>query len=162
MVEIISKAIKNEKGYEIIIGLGNFSIKTIDDLYTVLFQSTPDINFGVAMNDGGSSITRSEGNNQKLEELAKETCFDIKAGHVFVIYMKNAFPIHVLNAIKQIPTIINIFVASSNQIELVLAKTKQGTAVLGAIDGFNAKEKEDKNKRNERKSLLKNIGFYKE
>ena len=120
------------------------------------------IHFGVAMNDGSASLTRSEGNNNKLEELARETCFDLKAGHIFVIYMKNAFPIHVLNAIKQIPTVINIFVASSNPIEIILAKTEQGTAILGAIDGYNAKEKEDLNKKKERKQLLKNIGFFKE
>ena len=104
-------------------------------------------------------LTRVEGNSEELKFLAGKTCKDIAAGHVFVIYMKKAFPIHVTNTILSIPGVVNIYVATSNPLEILTAKTDLGISVVGVVDGPAAKNVEDDKQRQERKDLLKKLGF---
>ncbi len=144
------------EGYELIIGQGNFSLKTVEYLYDAVFASSPDIRFGVAINDGSSSITRFEGNDEELTEVAKNLAKEIGAGHVFVIVFRNAFPVHVINAVKPVPTVVNIFVATGNPIGVVVAEENSMRAVLGVMDGYTSKGYEDVE---ERKQLLKKLGF---
>ena len=151
--------IKNPNTNEIIIGQGNFTIKTIDDFYDVLFGSAQGIEFGVAMNEAKPRLVRATGNNEELKKLAAETALAIGAGHVFVIYLKNAFPIHVLNAIKQMPTVASVLVASSNPLEAVVAETSLGKALLGFVDGSAAEKIENETERQGRKELVKKLGF---
>ena len=94
--------IKLDKGQEVIVGQGNFSLKTTDDIARVMLTSAPNIKVGVAMNDGGMKITRSSGNDEKLEKKAAEICYRIGAGHVFVVILEGAFPVNVLNDLQHV------------------------------------------------------------
>ena len=156
-IKIIS--INNPNTNEIIIGQGNFTVKTIDDFYGVLYSSAGGIEFGVAMNEAKPKLVRATGNNEELKKLASEAALEIGAGHVFVIYMKNAFPLHVLNAIKNMPTVANVLVASSNPLEAIVAETSLGKALLGFVDGSAAEKIENENEKQQRKDLVKKLGF---
>jgi len=151
--------IKNPDTYEIIIGQGNFTVKTIDDFYNVLVSSTPNIDFGVAMNEAKPQITRVEGNNDELKQLASDTAVQIRAGHVFVIYLKNVFPIHCLNAIKNIPTVVNIYAATSNPLQVIITKTDLGNSIVGIVDGKAINRAENRTERQARKDLLQKFGY---
>jgi adenosine/AMP kinase len=149
--------VKNDKNYEFIIGQGNFTIKTIHLLEDALKLSTPNIKFGVAMDEAKPRLTRIEGNDEELKKLAGELALEIGGGHVFVIFMKNAFPIHVLNYIKQIPTVVNIYVATSNKCEVLVEDTSLGSAIIGVVDGESSNAIEDESQRAERERVLKMI-----
>jgi len=152
-------SVENPDTYEIIIGQGNFSIKTVEDLHYALKSAVPNIEFGVAMNEAKPQLTRVEGNEKELKELASKTCKAIGAGHVFVVYMKNAFPIHVINSIISIPGVVHLYVATSNSLEVLTVTTKLGKAIVGVVDGATAKTIETNTQKQERKKLLKGLGF---
>lgn len=160
-VKIKSLKIENPETNEIIIGQGNFTVKTIEDFYDALVGAVPEIEFGVGMNEAKPKLTRVNGNNKELIQRAGETCRNIGAGHVFVIYFKNAFPIHVLNAVKALPTVCSIYCATSNELELIIAETTLGKSVIGVIDGTAAEKIEDKEEEKQRIELLKKLGFRK-
>ena len=151
--------IENPDTYEIIIGQGNFSIKTIDDIYNAVFSSVPGVKFGAAMNEAKPKLTRVVGNDATLKDLAAKTCLKIGAGHVFVVYIKEAFPIHVLNAIKQLPTVANVYVATSNDLQVLVATTDLGRSIIGVVDGSASNAIETEEQRKERRDLVKKIGF---
>lgn len=151
--------IEKEDGVECIIGQGNFSIFTIDDLSMKLKTSVPGIKFGMAMNEAKPKLTRSEGNDKSLKEMAAKNCLKIGAGHVFVIMMKNAFPINVLNTVKGYPAVCSVYGASENPLQVVLGRTDLGTSVIGVVDGTAANKIENEEERKERKELLHKIGY---
>ncbi len=151
--------IEKEDGVECIIGQGNFSIFTIDDLSMKLKTSVPGIKFGMAMNEAKPKLTRSEGNDKSLKEMAAKNCLKIGAGHVFVIMMKNAFPINVLNTVKGYPAVCSVYGASENPLQAVLGRTDLGTSVIGVVDGTAANKIENEEERKERKELLHKIGY---
>ena len=159
MVEIDVIEIKNPNTNEIIIGQGNFSVKTIDDMYTAIISTVPNVKFGVAMNESKPQLTRMNGNDDSLKDLASQTALDIAAGHVFVIYLDGAYPINLLNTIKVIPCVVNIYVATSNPLELLVAKTGLGRAVVGVVDGLHATKKETDEEVQARRDLVKELGF---
>ena len=159
--KIFSFKVDNPEINEIIIGQGNFTVKTIEDLFDALVSAAPKIEFGIGMNEAKPQLTRKKGNNEELEKKASELALEIRAGHVFVIVFKNAFPIHILNAVKALPTVANIFCATSNELELIIAETDLGKAVLGAVDGTSTKAIESKEQEKERLELLKKLGFKK-
>ncbi|MCD6127416.1 MAG: adenosine-specific kinase [Methanomicrobia archaeon] len=151
--------IEKEEGVECIIGQGNFSIFTIDDLSMKLKTSVPGIKFGIAMNEAKPKLTRCEGNDEKLKEMAAKNCLKIGAGHVFVIMMKNAFPINVLNTVKDYPAVCSVYGASENPLQVIIGKTDLGNSVIGVVDGTAANKIENEKERKERKELLKKIGY---
>jgi len=151
--------IEKEEGVECIIGQGNFSIFTIDDLSMKLKTSVPGIKFGIAMNEAKPKLTRCEGNDEKLREMAAKNCLKIGAGHVFVIMMKNAFPINVLNTVKDYPAVCSVYGASENPLQVIIGKTDLGNSVIGVVDGTAANKIENEKERKERKELLKKIGY---
>jgi len=151
--------IEKEEGVECIIGQGNFSIFTIDDLSMKLRTSVPGIKFGIAMNEAKPKLTRCEGNDEKLKEMAAKNCLKIGAGHVFVIMMKNAFPINVLNTVKDYPAVCSVYGASENPLQVIIGKTDLGNSVIGVVDGTAANKIENEKERKERKELLKKIGY---
>lgn len=153
------KLIELKPDNEVIIGQGNFSLKAIEDLYDAVVSSSPGIKFGVAMNDGSERLTRVEGNDQELREEAAELCQKIGAGHVFVICFRNAFPLNVLNAVKGLPTVATIYVATSNPIKIIVAEDAEQRAIIGVMDGFTSKRIEDEQDRVKRKDLLKKFGY---
>ncbi len=160
MVDIKVVPINLEAGIEVILGQGNFSLKTVDDIARVLIASAPNIKVGVAMNDGGMKITRTSGNDPDLEKLAGELAYLIGAGHLFVALIKEAYPLNILNDLKHVHGICKIFAASSNPLQALVAETDQGRAVIGVVDGFKSDGIEDEETKKERRELLHKIGYH--
>ncbi len=143
----------------LIVGQTHF-IKTAEDLYEVLVGSVPGIKFGLAFCEAsGPCLVRSEGNDPDLKKLAAQSAFDIGAGHTFIIYLKNAYPINVLNAIKNCPEVCKIFCATANPTQLIIAETEQGRGIMGVVDGFVPKRVETEDEVKERKQFLRKIGY---
>jgi len=143
----------------IIIGQTHF-IKTAEDLYEVMIAAVPGIKFGLAFNEAsGPCLVRAEGNDSGLKALAIKNVKAIGAGHVFVIILKDAFPINVLNAIKNCPEVCSIFCATANKVEVIIAQTDLGRGVLGVIDGNSPKGVETDKDVQERKEFLRMIGY---
>ena len=143
----------------IIIGQTHF-IKTAEDLYEVMITAVPGAKFGLAFNEAsGPCLVRAEGNDSELKALAIKNVKAIGAGHVFVIILKDAFPINVLNAIKNCPEICSIFCATANEVEVVIAQTDLGRGVLGVIDGNLPEGVETDKDVQERKEFLRIIGY---
>ncbi len=159
-MEIKTIKINPETGVESIIGQGNFSLKTVDDIARVLMTSASRIKVGVGMNDGGMKITRTSGNDKKLEKLAGELAYLIGAGHIFVALIKDAYPINILNDLKHVHGVCRILAASSNPLEVVLAETDQGRSVIGIVDGYMSEGIEDESTKKKRKDILKKIGYH--
>ncbi len=143
----------------IIIGQTHF-IKTAEDLYELMIGAVPGVKFGLAFNEAsGPCLVRAEGNDPELKALAIKNVKAIGAGHVFVIILKDAFPINVLNAIKNCPEICSIFCATANEVEVVIAETDLGRGALGVVDGFPPKGVETDKDVKERKEFLRKIGY---
>ena len=157
MLEVID--IEKPEGVECIIGQGNFSIFTVDDLALTLKTTVPGIEVGIAMNEAKPKLTRVEGNSEPLKEYASKACLSVGAGHVFVIMMQKAFPINVLNTVKDYPTTCTVYAASENPLQVIVAVTDLGRAVVGVVDGTAAESVENEPQRQERKDLLKKIGY---
>jgi hypothetical protein len=158
-MEIKTIKIEVPKDCNVIIGMSHF-IKTVEDLYEALVNSVPNIKFGLAFcESSGPCLVRHEGNDEELRNLAKEKAYEIAAGHSFIIFIKNAYPINVLNKIKQVPEVCSIFCATANPIEIIIAETEQGRAILGVIDGLKSKGIEKEEDIKERKEFLRKIGY---
>lgn len=143
----------------IILGQSHF-IKTAEDLYEIMVSSVPGVKFGLAFNEASSvCLIRAEGNDHKLKSLAISNIREIGAGHAFIIIMENAFPINVLNAIKQCPEVCRIFCATANPVEVIVAETEQGRGILGVIDGFPPRGVEDEEEMEKRKKFLRTINY---
>jgi hypothetical protein len=133
------------EGHNIILGQTHF-IKTVEDLYEIMASTVPNAKFGIAFCEAsGACLVRVEGNDEGLKQTAEAMAMDISAGHTFVVVMKDAFPINVLNAIKMCQEVCSIYCATANPVEVIVAETEQGRGILGVIDGFLPKgvEKED-------------------
>ncbi len=122
MVEIDRIKIESENK-QVIIGQGNFTVFACDDIFKTILTCVPGVKCAVAMNEAAPKLTRVTGNDDRLKKLASENCLRIGASHVFFIIMENAYPINVLNALKAHPAVANIFVASANPLEVIVAKT---------------------------------------
>jgi hypothetical protein len=142
-----------------ILGQSHF-IKTVEDLYEALVNNVPGIKFGLAfVESSGACKVRVEGNDAELKSLAASNSLEIGAGHSFSIFMRNAFPINVLNAIKNIPEVCNIYCATANPAQVVVARAEQGSGILGVIDGVSPKGIEDESDLVWRKDFLRKIGY---
>jgi len=158
-MELKSVKIDIPEGCNIILGQTHF-IKTAEDLYEVIVTSVPQAMFGIAFTEAsGPCLIRTEGNDPELVNVCVKNLQDLGAGHVFCILLKNAFPINVLNQIKNCPEVCRIFCATANPIEVIVAKTLQGSGVLGLIDGFSPKGVEKAEDRAHRKEFLRKIGY---
>ncbi len=160
-MELKTVKIEIPEGANIIIGQSHF-IKTVEDLYEIMVTSVPGAKFGLAFNEAsGPCLIRSDGNDEALEKTAIKNCQAMQAGHVFILIMLDAYPINVLNTIKQCQEVCRIYCATANPVEVVVAGTDQGCGVLGVIDGFSPKGVESDKDKDERKNLLRNIIGYK-
>lgn len=147
------------EGSNIIIGQTHF-IKTAEDLYEVMVNSAPGIKFGIAFCEAsGPCLVRAEGNDEKLKSAAIENAKAIAAGHIFVILLKEAFPVNVLNAVKLCPEVCSIFCATANPVEVIVAETDQGRGIMGVIDGFPPKGVESEEDVRTRRKFLRDIGY---
>lgn len=147
------------EGSNLIFGHSHF-IKTVEDLYDVLASSAPGIKFGVAFCEASQArLIRHSGNDAELEEIAVRNIQKVGAGHSFLIYIRNAFPINVLPAIKQCPEIVRIHCATANPLQVIVAVTGQGRGVLGVVDGETPLGVEDAEGRQKRRDFLRTIGY---
>lgn len=143
----------------IIIGQSHF-IKTVEDVYEAIATTVPQAKFGLAFNESsGPCLTRSEGNDEELRSAAIQNARALAAGHVFVVLIRNAFPINVLHAVRNVPEVCNIFCATANPVEVVVAETDQGRGLLGVIDGLSPKGIEGEEDVAWRKNLLRQFGY---
>jgi adenosine/AMP kinase len=158
-MELKSIKIEPPEGINMIIGQSHF-IKTVEDIYEALVNSVPNIKFGLAFcESSGKCLVRHDGNDDELRRLALETAFKLSSGHTFIIFMKDAYPINVLNRIKDVPEVCNIYCATANPVEVIIAETDQGRGILGIIDGFKSKGIEGDDDIKWRKELLRKIGY---
>lgn len=158
-MEIQKVEIKSIDGVNIICGYTHF-IKSAEDLYEALVNAHSDIKFGIAFCEASQEcLVRYEGNDQELTDLAKQYAYKIGAGHFFIIFIKNAFPINVLDRIKACPEVVRILCATANPVEVLLVEDSQGKGVIGVIDGYASKGIEDKKARKTRYDFLRKIGY---
>lgn len=159
-MEIKSFKIKKPDEINLILGQSHF-IKTVEDLYEILVNNVPGVKFGLAfVESSGACKIRCEGTDLELKNLAAQNALEIGAGHVFIIFLRNAYPINVLNAIKNIPEVCNIFCATANPVEVVVAENQDGArGIMGVIDGARPKGIEDDKDISWRKELLRKIGY---
>ena len=144
-MELKTERLDIPEGCNIIFGQTHF-IKTVEDLYEIIVGSVPNAKFGIGFCEAsGHCLIRGEGNDEALKEAAMKNTFMIGAGHTFIIILKEAFPINILNAVKMCQEVCTIFCATANPVEVILAQSEQGRGVLGVIDGSSPKgmEKED-------------------
>jgi adenosine/AMP kinase len=160
MAEIKTVKIRKSDDINVIFGQSHF-IKTVEDLYEVLVNNVPGIKFGLAfVESSGACKVRSEGTDPELKSLAAQNALEIGAGHSFIVMLRNAYPINVLNAIKNIPEVCTIYCATANPVEVILAENSEGgRGVLGIIDGAKPKGIEDVSDITWRKELLRKIGY---
>ena len=159
MLELKVIKIKKPDDVNVILGQSHF-IKTVEDLYEALINNVPGIKFGLSFTESsGACKIRSEGNDPDLKKLAQENALEIGAGHSFLIFLKNAYPINVLNAIKAIPEVCTIYCASANPIEIIIVETDNGRGILGVVDGLKPKGIESNEDITWRKEFLRKIGY---
>jgi len=155
--------IQKPEDINFILGQTHF-IKSVEDIYEAMVNSVPGAKFGVAFCEAsGACKIRSEGNDLELKKLAEKNASKIGAGHSFIVFMKDCFPLNVLNSIKNLPEVCNIFCATANSTKVVIAEAKQGSeigrGILGVIDGFIPKGVENKEDIAWRKKFLRDIGY---
>ncbi len=162
-LEIKTVEIEKPEDMNYILGQTHF-IKTVEDLYEAMINSVPNGKFGIAFCEAsGSCKIRSEGNDAELKKLAEINASNIGAGHTFIVFMKDCFPLNVLNEIKNIPEVCSIYCATANPTKVVIAESKigneKGRGILGVIDGFSPKGVENKEEIAWRKKFLRDIGY---
>lgn len=143
----------------IIFGHSHF-IKTVEDLYELIVTGCPHCKFGLAFCEASQScLVRVEGNDEDLKKVAAENAMNLGAGHAFIIVLKDAFPINILNAVKSCPEVCRIFCATANPVEVIVVETDQGRGVLGVVDGFSPKGVEADGDIKTRNEFLRKIGY---
>lgn len=158
-MELTLLTIENPEGLNFILGHSHF-IKTVEDLYEAMVCATPMAKFGLAFCEAsGPCLVRSAGADPGLTELARKNALALAAGHTFIIFMRDMFPVNVLNAIKAVPEVARIHCATANPVQVVLVETDLGRGVLGVIDGFASKGLETEADAAERKDFLRKIGY---
>jgi len=143
----------------VILGMAHF-IKTIEDLHEALVNSVPNIKFGIGFcESSGPCLVRHEGNDEELRQLATEKALEMGCGHSFIIFLRNAYPINVLDKIKNVPEVCTIHAATSNPLEVIVAQTEQGRGIIGVVDGLASKGIETAAEIEKRKDFLRKIGY---
>lgn len=151
--------IENPDALNLVLGQSHF-IKTVEDIYEAMVSTVPMAKFGLAFCEASDKcLVRFTGTDDELIELAKKNAYTLSAGHSFILFMKDMFPINVLNAIKRVPEVCRIFCATANPLEVIIAETELGRGILGVVDGFVSKGIETESDISDRKSLLRAIGY---
>ena len=158
-MELLTVPIEKPDDVNLILGQSHF-IKTVDDVYEALAGSSPSLRFGLAFcESSGPCLVRRAGNDDELLELAVKNALAVGAGHSFVVFLREGYPVNVLNALKHVPEVCRIYCATANPVEVVLAETGQGRAILGVVDGSSPKGVESEDDVAARKALLRQLGY---
>jgi hypothetical protein len=159
MLEFKKVKIDAPEHCNIILGTAHF-IKTVEDLYEALVNAVPNIKFGIGFCESSCPcLVRHEGNDEELRRLAAQKALEIACGHSFIIFLKNAYPINVLDEIKQVPEVCVIHAATANPLEVIIVETEQGRGIIGVVDGFKSKGMEGEAEIKARKEFLRRIGY---
>ncbi len=151
--------IENPEELNFILGQSHF-IKTVEDIHEAVVTAVPNAKFGLAFcESSGVALVRSTGTDAGLQALAERNALALGAGHSFILFLREAFPINVLNAIKAVPEVANIFCATANPVQVILAESEQGRGILGVIDGLHTQGVEDADGVAWRKGFLRKIGY---
>ncbi len=151
--------IENPEGLNFILGQSHF-IKTVEDIHEAMVTSVPGAKFGLAFcESSGEALVRSTGTDPALKALAERNALALAAGHSFILFLRDAYPINVLNAIKMVPEVANIYCATANPVQVILAESEQGRGILGVIDGVRTRGIEDESGVAWRKGFLRKIGY---
>lgn len=159
-MNLTTTAIEKPEEINFILGQSHF-IKTVEDIHEALVTAVPGIKFGLAFCEAsGECLVRWSGTDEDMITLARKNALAIAAGHSFIIFLgAGFFPINVLNAVKSVPEVCNIFCATANPVEVVIAETDQGRGILGVVDGFSPKGVETEDGIAWRKGFLRTIGY---
>jgi adenosine/AMP kinase len=158
-MQISSVRLEIPEGGNLILGASHF-IKTVEDLYEAIVNTAPQMKFGIAFNEAsGQCLIRVDGNDDELRRLAVRNAQAVGAGHCFVIVMKEGFPINILGRIKDVPEVVNLFCATANPVEAIIAETEQGRGILGVIDGSSPRGVESETDAQWRHGFLRKIGY---
>ncbi len=158
-MELKTITIYNPDELNFILGHSHF-IKTIEDIHEAIICTVPNAKFGVAFCEASiDCLVRHSGTDEELIELAKKNAFALSTGHSFIIFMKDMFPVNILNTIKNVPEVARIHCATANPVQVILAETDQGRGILGVIDGFSSKGIETEKDIKNRKKFLRVIGY---
>jgi hypothetical protein len=158
-MEFKTVTIENPDSLNMILGHSHF-IKTVEDIFEAMVNGVSRARFGIAFCEASDKcLVRYTGTDDELIELSKKNAYRLSAGHSFIVFMKDMFPVNVLNAIKNVPEVCRIFCATANPVEVVIAETDQGRGIMGVIDGFASKGIETEKDIEARKNLLRAIGY---
>lgn len=158
-LKISTVSVENPKEINLILGQSHF-IKTVEDLYEILIQSSMTIKFGLAFCEAsGDRLIRHDGNDQALIDLAVKNAEKIACGHSFIIFLENAFPINVLNAVKSCSEVCRIYCATANPLDVIVAENEKGRGIMGVIDGATPLGVEKEEDQTKRKELLQLFGY---
>ena len=158
-LELSAVPIERPDDMNVIVGQAHF-IKTVEDLHEALVGTSPHLRFGIAFCEAsGPCLIRRSGNDDDLVELAVRNAEAIGAGHSFIVFLRDGFPVNVLNALKQVPEVCNIFCATANPVEIVVAESNLGRGIVGVIDGLPPAGVEANTDVVQRKALLRQIGY---
>jgi uncharacterized protein len=158
-MELITYRIDKPDDMNFIMGHSHF-IKTVEDLYEAIVQTNPAMKFGIAFCEAsGPCLVRFVGNDQKLIDIAQRNALAVAAGHTFLIFMEQGFPVNILNAVKNVTEVCRIYCATANPTEVIIAETALGRAILGVVDGEKSKGLESDAEIKKRKDFLRTIGY---
>jgi hypothetical protein len=158
-MELKTVAISKPEDVNFILGQAHF-IKTVEDLHEAIVCTAPKMKFGIAFCEAsGAALLRLSGNDEEMISLARENALALSAGHVFVIFMREGFPLNILNTVKAVPEVCAIFCATANPVEVILAETAGGRGVLGVVDGVKTRGVEGPEDVRWRHDLLRKIGY---
>ncbi|MGY2030513.1 adenosine-specific kinase [Nocardia gipuzkoensis] len=158
-VELTAVRIDKPDELNVVIGQSHF-IKTVEDLHEALVGVSPHLRFGLAFCEAsGPRLVRRSGNDDSLVELATKNALDIGAGHSFIVFLREGYPVNVLNAVRQVPEVCGIFCATANPVDVLVAETELGRGIVGVVDGFVPLGVENADDQAARRQLLRQIGY---
>ena len=158
-MEIKTIPIENPEQRNFILGHAHF-IKTVEDLYEAIVNTVPGAKFGLAFCEASDvCLVRFAGTDDELIALARKNALNLSAGHSFIIFMRDMFPVNILNAVKNVPEVCRVYCATANPVEVIVAETAMGRGILGVVDGFASKGIEGEADIAKRKSFLRAIGY---
>ncbi len=158
-MDIDTIKIDMQEGCNLVLGMTHF-IKSVEDIHELMVNSVPTVKFGVAFCEAsGDRLVRFSGNDPVLAKAAADTILKIGAGHSFLIFMKDAFPVNILTSLKNVYEVVNLFCATANPVEVLVARTQQGNGILGVVDGEKPLGIEDDAAKKKRHEFLRKIGY---
>ncbi len=158
-MDIRNVHIENPDGLNFILGQAHF-IKTVEDIHEALVGAVPNVKFGLAFcESSGPCLVRTTGTDNALIKLAEDNALRLSCGHAFIVFLKDAYPVNVLNAVKAVPEVCGIFCATANPVEAIVAESSTGRGILGVIDGYKSRGVETGKDKEERKDLLRKFGY---